>query len=532
MRKTFHSLAWSMAAALAVAAPARADEPAPLHTQQPVFRVPFHIDPPQEANQAPKEVQLHFSDNQRDWKLAGVVEPNSGGLVFRAPCDGEYWFVVRTIDQLGRMQPPVKGPTVPEMKVIVDTAPPQMELQAGLGPAGEIIIQWHSADPNLASERPTIEYRLSESAAQWQPVAVAGGAAGQATLPAMPGAVNIRARIADKAGNESKSEVRVGSSAKPAPYAPVVNAVAPPIDINPPAPAKKAAPAPVAAAPSNTAPSYGAPSNTAPSYASAAPAPYTTAKPPVEITETTAPAPRVAQPAPQPVTPKAPPVAEVPLPPGVTPQVVNSLRFTLDYDVEAVGPSGLGKIELWGTQDAGKTWKRFGSDPDLRSPIGVNAPAEGTYGFRMVIENNTGIGDKPPVPGDVPDVWITVDTSKPEAQLLSVEGAQSGDNSEMVIQWQAADRQLSARPVSLYFSAANGQWYPIATGLTNTGSYAWKLGDRVPREVQIRLKVRDEAGNETVIDSSDSIVADRLVPRSRIQAVKPIGARNDRTIQR
>jgi hypothetical protein len=499
MRKTFRCLAWTVAAALAAAAPARAEqEPAPIHTQQPVFRVPYSIDPPQEANQTPREVQLHVSANQRDWQLGGAVEPNAGGLVFRAPCDGEYWFVVRTIDQLGRMQPPANGPTVPEMKVVVDTAPPQMELQAGLGPNGEIVIQWHAADPNLATDRPTIEYRLSESASEWQAVAVSSGVTGQATLPAMAGAVNIRGRISDKAGNEAKSEVRVGvSSAKPASYSPIASgpAVTPPIETNPPAAVVRQTPA--------------------------APAPtYTAAKPPV--------APKVVTPA---KIEKAP-IVQVPLPPGVTPQVVNSLRFTLDYDVEAIGPSGLRSIELWGTPDAGKTWRRFGSDPDMRSPIGVNAPAEGTYGFRMVIENGSGVGDKPPVAGDVPDIWITVDTSKPEAQLLSVDGAESGDGTEMLIHWEASDRQLSARPVSLYFSAPNGQWYPIATGLTNTGSYAWKLGDRVPREVQIRLKVRDEAGNETVIDSSDSVVADRLRPKSRIQAVKPMGARNDRTIQR
>jgi hypothetical protein len=121
---------------------------------------------------------------------------------------------------------------------------------------------------------------------------------------------------------------------------------------------------------------------------------------------------------------------------------------------------------------------------------------------------------------------VTVDTTRPEARLLFVECNGAETNAEMVVAWEAADRKLAARPISLYWSSgAGGPWYPIATGLDNTGTFRWKLGDRVPRELKVRLKVRDEAGNESIVESADSVIADRMHPRSQIRGAKPMTAR-------
>ena len=57
------------------------------------------------------------------------------------------------------------------------------------------------------------------------------------------------------------------------------------------------------------------------------------------------------------------------LPPGERPRMVNSRTFELEYDVDSVGPSGIGRVELWGTRDGGQTWRRFTVDSDKRSPL-------------------------------------------------------------------------------------------------------------------------------------------------------------------
>ena len=92
------------------------------------------------------------------------------------------------------------------------------------------------------------------------------------------------------------------------------------------------------------------------------------------------------------------------LPQGMKPRMVNVRHFKLDYDTESVGSSGIRKVELWGTKDGGLTWTSFGVDVDNRSPCDVKVPAEGTYGFRFVVESGLGWGGAPPKSGDLPDI--------------------------------------------------------------------------------------------------------------------------------
>ena len=61
-------------------------------------------------------------------------------------------------------------------------------------------------------------------------------------------------------------------------------------------------------------------------------------------------------PAPQPVEPVTAPTAQ-------RPRLTNSRRFSLEYDVQTVGPEGLSAVELWGTSDGGRTWAKWGPIP-------------------------------------------------------------------------------------------------------------------------------------------------------------------------
>ena len=172
------------------------------------------------------------------------------------------------------------------------------------------------------------------------------------------------------------------------------------------------------------------------------------------------------------------------LPPGERPRMVNSRLFELEYDVDSVGPSGIGRVELWGTRDGGKTWRRFALDNDNRSPLLVNVEEEGIYGFRVVVTNGAGLGGKPPSSGDLPDLWVGVDLTKPTARIVSAQQGVDAEAGQLIISWQADDKMLAARPVSLSFSQdRHGPWLPIASGLENTGRYAWPIDNRTPSAV-------------------------------------------------
>jgi hypothetical protein len=211
------------------------------------------------------------------------------------------------------------------------------------------------------------------------------------------------------------------------------------------------------------------------------------------------------------------------LPPGERPRMVNSLCFDLEYDLDSVGPSGIGRVELWGTRDGGRTWRNFTATSDSHGPLRVKVDEEGVYGFRTVVTNGVGIGGKPPKSGDMPDIWIGVDVTKPVARIVSAEQGVESEAGRLIISWQADDKLLAARPVTLSFSqSATGPWTPIAAGLENTGRYAWSIDQRAPPQLYLRLEVRDEAGNVAVHETAKPVIIDQSRPTARLRGVRPV----------
>ncbi len=74
------------------------------------------------------------------------------------------------------------------------------------------------------------------------------------------------------------------------------------------------------------------------------------------------------------------------VPPGIEPKHVSSRTFDLDYHFDDLGRWGISRVELWGTRDGGKSWRRYAEDADLRSPLRVTVDGEGVYGFRIVAQ--------------------------------------------------------------------------------------------------------------------------------------------------
>jgi hypothetical protein len=62
----------------------------------------------------------------------------------------------------------------------------------------------------------------------------------------------------------------------------------------------------------------------------------------------------------------------------------------------------------------------------------------------------------------------------------------------------------------------------MATELANTGEYRWRLTREAPRQIFLRLEVRDVAGNVTTVQSPSPYVL--ILPRStgRLRGVRPV----------
>src|SRR6185503_12141407 len=83
-------------------------------------------------------------------------------------------------------------------------------------------------------------------------------------------------------------------------------------------------------------------------------------------------------------------------------QLLNTPKAALEYRIDQIGPSGVGKVEVFITTDNGANWQRLAEDVDKRSPAEITLPGEGVYGVRLIVTNGNGFGGAPPVKGDAP----------------------------------------------------------------------------------------------------------------------------------
>jgi hypothetical protein len=218
------------------------------------------------------------------------------------------------------------------------------------------------------------------------------------------------------------------------------------------------------------------------------------------------------------------PAESVTAPVGARPRQTSSRRFSLEYDIESVGPEGVSEVELWGTSDGGRTWIKWGSDPDKQSPFDVEVNGEANYGFRIVIIGRNGLATSAPRAGDAADIWVGIDLTRPKGRLLSAQYGQGPAAGKLDIRWEASDSNLSERPITLSISdRPDGPFTPIAAGLPNSGQYFWEFDPRSPRLIFLRLEIRDEAGNVAIDQLTEPIKVEGLEPRGRIRGFSPGG---------
>jgi hypothetical protein len=209
------------------------------------------------------------------------------------------------------------------------------------------------------------------------------------------------------------------------------------------------------------------------------------------------------------------------LPAGERPRMTKSPKFQLEYDVDAVDPAGIADVQLWGTSDKGQTWTLWQTDADRQSPLEVSVPQEGVFGFRIVVIGKNGLTGPTPQSGDLADLWVGVDTTRPTVRLTSAlygEGAQAG---QLDIRWEANDPRLADQPITLQFSEqAAGPWTTIASGLPNTGQYFWPVESRIPEKIYLRIEAADQAGNIGEFQLTEPVSTVGLVPQAHIRGLR------------
>lgn len=483
-------------------------------------------------------IQMFVSvDQGTTWKLHGEQPPTAREFVFQAPRDGEYCFGSKTVDDRNTTRP--SGDPRIEQRIIVDTREPIVEFFAEAEKTGDVQLRWRVADPNLQARSARLEYRVGASL-EWKPViaelpnvaTTAGSIAGRhAWRPQEPSrAIDVRLDVSDLAGNKAVATRRVFlPKSLSAGGSPDVSGEPPGGDGTESISRGGQASAPSGSGHASRDPNPrppGAPDTG--SRGDAASGPRTDVGPGKTVSAET---PRGASSG-----------ADLPdgrlsanrdasndatfepwptIPAGGVLRATTSKRFQLEYDLDSAGPENVTEVQLWGTQDGGRTWEKWDKDADRASPFDVEVDREGVYGFRVVIVASNGMSGEIPRSGDPADLWVGVDSRSPEGEITGIQYGTGPRAGQLDIRWKVRDHRLSDRPIGLSFSAdVGGPWTPIASGLPDTGQYYWHVGTSVPPRVYLRLEMRDVAGNEGTHTTHEAINVEGLVPKARIRNLK------------
>jgi hypothetical protein len=539
-----------LVAGLLLAAGGSPDDVTYLHHR--ALKIPLDIDA--SRRELINQLVLYSSTDQgRTWHQYAVAGPEQDAFKFYAPADGLYWFTVEVMDKKGNRSPPDIYQAPPSRKIFIDSQKPELRIVSAQRQDDEVEVAWETQEdhPDLSTLK--LEYRTPDApAAVWYSAPLDPQMNGRTRFhPNGTGPVSIRMRVEDLAKNLGTAEAEVpaaaavttaglrsrepgGANVIPA----GANAPGALTFEKPRAPAK--AETAGTAAPSGVEPPAKM-TNEAPSISPPAPAARPFSKDPSMET-----GPKVLATSDHSATEltrgqtsdRGP--QRGPLPPL---QLVHSKDVTLEYKLEKVGPSGVGEVLLYLTQDDGLTWKLYAEDDkfEAKQPVSngrlqrsVPLPGEGVFGIRLVVNSRAAVAAKkagfstkliklPPSPGDLPQMRIEVDTTPPVVELLEPKPDPERRDC-WLLGWTAHDPNhstLASRPITLQWSADNkdGTWQTIEANLPNTGQYCWQVPSNLPDRVYLRVIARDAAGNSSAATTPEPVPVDPSQPEGVLLGV-------------
>lgn len=480
-------------------------------------------------------ILLFSTDQGKVWQQADRRAPNVEHFDFRAPADGSYWFIIQEEDRTGRTTPKDPERVKPSQIIIVDTTRPQVKVTAERLPNGQIRARWTASDehPDLRSLR--VEYQTSAHPQdQWTPVPAAMVSEGNLNFDpgqaGKAGVVRVRVHMKDKAGNvgEDVSVLNAAVAAASGPVAPIEGS---PISLIPAVrsessvppnqlmsqqvqrPVIDSVPAPLPPPlPPPTAEFNGPRSGPSPAHLTGMPIAANNDQPSPQIGSLS----------------NAPPQST-----GV--KIVKENKVRLDFTVGKIGPSGLGNADVYVTRDRGANWVKMPGEVPITLPpnadlrgevsgsVGVQLPAEGIiYGFIVAVKSKAGLAPPPPKGGEPPQALVELDTTRPDGRLFKPQLDPNQPNT-LILGWETKDRNLGDKPITLEWAEQkDGPWTLIGEAtLPNTGQYPWRLPERLPPRVYLRLTMRDLAENVSQALTDKPELIDLSVPQTRIVNVAP-----------
>jgi hypothetical protein len=174
------------------------------------FRIPVVITDKQMTDLT--ELKLFVRRVPDQWACAETAPATQKSFSFRASADGEYWFNIVTVDKSGVATPENLNATQPALVVVVDTQPPDVELQP-ISNSGKTYLQCRLTDANPDYKSLKVEYQSADG--EWHALEGLANTDGILQVP-NPAVLESRLRIraVDLAGNVTEREIEGNSPRK------------------------------------------------------------------------------------------------------------------------------------------------------------------------------------------------------------------------------------------------------------------------------------------------------------------------------
>ena len=179
--------------------------------------------------------------------------------------------------------------------------------------------------------------------------------------------------------------------------------------------------------------------------------------------------------------------------PPPRPHFVSSRDVVISFDARG----DVQRVELWVSQDAGRSWRRAETTRWDRASLLYHAPADGRYELYLRL-----IGPQPmpaPTPGTVGHQSLVVDTVPPIVQIRSAAAVRDppGIELDLII----IEEHLRPGAVRLlYRTASDNPWKDSGLHPSGSGTVRLPLPAEANERLDLRLIVTDAAGNRAFDD--------------------------------
>lgn len=525
--------------------------PPQVYSHNLAFELPMKMAPEWRAKVS--EFRLYTKTATTNWKLLETGPQSLERFNCKVPQDGEYWYTLVTVDLQGKATPADVTTEAPSQRVVVDTTAPVIQVQTTTNAEGDFCLRCTIEDANpdptsLKAVCKTDTGDISLEPVPNQPGTFRIKGAEPMQFPVLVSAMDMARNVGSKEVNVREliaaTLTPTGSAVTPTPNTP------PPVvpnkglsdlalpNVSPSPLSQSTLPAPrvetSAQLPKDPPAKVNPPLKVettdkkmdGPVAPGLPPRMELPNPPPLDLnlaghssgrTEPNINVPgQTTTPTPTPNVPTAPTTPAETAARGAIPyQLINATQASVDFRIDQVGPSGVGKVEIYMTPDKGQSWHRLGESANKRGPADVNLPGDGLYGIRIVITNGNGFGGRAPQRGEQAHCEIEVDTTSPFVQLRSADVVPS--TGQVEIRWNANDRNFGATPINLFYrTRIDGPWQEVVRGIKNDGVYRWTFPRELSSQFFFKVEATDQAGNVSTDVTRQPIVIDMTEPRATV----------------